>query len=92
MRYDLWKQIEAAFVEHRSISAGSNGYTLWPRPSNPIRNRLAEMAANDDRRKNAASSLLNQIEVWRLEYGRPFNEPRNPVADATQKMDAMEAF
>lgn len=90
--YELWKQIEAAFVEHRSIGAGSNGYTLWPRPSNPIRNRLAEMAANDDRRKNAASSLLNQIEVWRLEYGRPFNEPRNPVADATQKTDAIEAF
>jgi hypothetical protein len=76
--YDIWKQLEATFVEHRSISSESNAYTPAPRSSNPIRNRLFEMATNDNRRKKAASSLLGQIEVWRLEYGRPNGEPRNP--------------
>jgi len=36
------------------------------------------MATKDNRRKKSASSLLAQIEVWRLEYGRPNGEPRNP--------------
>jgi hypothetical protein len=76
--YEIWKQLEATFVEHKSMSPESNAYTPAPRSSNPIRSRLFEMATNDNRRQKAASSLLSQIEVWRLEYGRPIGEPRNP--------------
>ncbi len=76
--YDIWKQLEATFVEHKAVSADSNAYTLAPRSANPIRSRLFEMATTDERRKKAASSILAQIEVWRLEYGRPNGEPRNP--------------
>jgi hypothetical protein len=76
--YEIWKQLEVTFVEHKSVSPESNAYTPAPRSSNPIRSRLFEMATTDARRKKAASSLLGQIEVWRLEYGRPNGEPRNP--------------
>lgn len=76
--YDIWKQLELTLVEHKAVSAESNAYTPAPRSANPIRSRLFEMATTDARRKKAASSLLAQLGVWRLEYGRPNGEPRNP--------------
>jgi hypothetical protein len=76
--YDIWKQLEATFVEHKAVSPESTAYTPTPRGSNPIRNRLVEMAAKDKGRERTASSLLDQIELWRLEFGRPNGEPRNP--------------
>lgn len=79
--YEVWKQLEATFVEHKSVSADSNAYTPAPRSANLIRKRLFEMGNTDDGRKKAASSLLAQIEVWRLEYGRPNGEPRNPEVE-----------
>src|SRR5260370_40680038 len=44
--------------------------------------RLFQMSLNDERRKAAAWSLLGQIEIWRIEYGRPANEPRHPEIDS----------
>jgi hypothetical protein len=77
--YEIWKQLEGIFVEQRSHGKDSNVYTPSPRSSNAIRNRLFEMATLDPRRKKSALSLLGQIELWRLEYGRPHGEPRNPA-------------
>ena len=77
--YEIRKQVEAIFVEQRSHGRNSNVYTPAPRSSNAIRNRLLEMATFDPRRKESALSLLGQIELWRLEYGRPQGEPRNPA-------------
>jgi hypothetical protein len=77
---DTWKQIEATFVEHRPYGKDTNAYTLVPRSSNDVRAKLFEMATKDKYRGKAASSLLGQIEVWRLERGRPNGEPRNPDA------------
>jgi hypothetical protein len=74
---DTWKQIEAAFVEHKPHKERANTYTLLPRSSNEVRVRLFEMANNDKDRMKSARSLLRQIEVWRLEYGRPNGEPRS---------------
>lgn len=54
---------------------------MAPQSSNPIRSRLFEMATNDNRWKKAASSLLGQIDVWRLVYRRANGEPRNPDVD-----------
>jgi hypothetical protein len=84
--YEVWKQLEATFVEHLEAHGdlnGMNSYLLAPRSSNRIRRRLFEMAMKDDRRKKAASALLAQIEVWRLEYGRPNDEPRNPDVECS---------
>ena len=77
--YETWRHLEGVFVEQRSHGKDSNVYTPAPRSSNAIRNQLLEMATLDARRKKAALSLLGQIELWRLEYGRPHGEPRNPA-------------
>ncbi len=76
--YEIWKLLEATFVEYKSVRPESNTYLRLPREANPIRNRLLEMTASDERGKDSATSLLGQIEMWRLEYGRPIGEPRNP--------------
>jgi hypothetical protein len=76
--YEVRRQLEDAFVERRPQGGGRNVFTLEPRSSNRIRTRLLEMAKHDARRKTSASQLLAQIEAWRLEYGRPPGEPRNP--------------
>ncbi len=35
------------------------------------------MAKHDKHRMKSARELIEQIEVWRLEYGRPNGEPRS---------------
>ena len=77
--YEIWKQIEGVFVEHRPQGKDSNVYTLAPRSSNAIRDKILQLASNDVRRKKEALSLLGQIELWRLQYGRPLGERRNPT-------------
>jgi hypothetical protein len=80
--YELERWMEEAFLEHRPHGPSSNMYTLVPRGSNALRKRLFEMAQNDPLRKRSAHVLLGQIEVWRLEYGRPVDEPRHPSIDS----------
>ena len=43
-----------------------------------LNDRVLRMALEDRKRRNSAVMLLGQIEVWRLEYGRPTDEPRHP--------------
>jgi len=76
--YDLLRSIENAFLERRPYGAEGNVFTIAPRGSNAVRKRLLEMAQADPNRKRSAFALLGQIEVWRLEYGRPTDEPRHP--------------
>jgi hypothetical protein len=40
--------------------------------------RLFKMATDDAKRRKSAFALLGQIEEWRLERGRPTDEPRHP--------------
>jgi hypothetical protein len=77
--YEVYKQIEHAFVEHKPSGESTNAYTLAPRSANALRRKLVQMTATDERRTNSALSLLTQAEEWRLEYGRPAGELRNPV-------------
>jgi hypothetical protein len=44
-----------------------------------LRDRLIEMTKSDPKRRQAVLALLAKIESWRLEYGRPIGETRNPV-------------
>lgn len=73
-----WRQLEQTFVEHRP-ERNPYTFTLTARSSNTIRTRLFEMATSDGRRKKAAFQLLGQVELWRLEHGRPITEPRHPA-------------
>jgi len=79
--YDLQKTIEGIFLEKRP-SGKAGWFTLVPQGSSDIKAKLFEMATKDDRRKQSAFALLGQIEVWRLEHGRPTTEPRHPAFDS----------
>ena len=81
--YGVQEAIEAVFLEWRPH--GKTGwFMLVSRGSNEIRARLFEMVTKDDRRKKSAFALLGQIEVWRLEHGRPITEPRHPAFDSSE--------
>jgi hypothetical protein len=75
--YELYRSMESTFIEKRPYGNDSNAYTQASRSANRVRNQLFEMSRNDGRRKKSAAMLLRQIEVWRLEYGRPSDEPRS---------------
>jgi hypothetical protein len=77
--YELHKRIEDAFIEHRLLPGSSNTYTLIPRSSEALRERLLDMSQNDPKRKKSAYALLSRIELWRMEHGRPIGEMRCPL-------------
>ena len=79
--YETWRALEDFFIGRQRLDESENSYTLIPKSANEIRARLLEMAGCEQRRKKSAVSLLVQIEVWRLEYGRPL-EPRHPDIDS----------
>ena len=79
--YETWRALEDGFLGRQRLDESENSYTLIPKSANAIRARLLEMAGCEQRRKKSAVSLLVQIEVWRLEYGRPL-EPRHPDIDS----------
>lgn len=80
--FDLARSLEELFVARRPEGESSYTYTLEPRAANALRAHLFKMSSEDSCRKRTAWSLLGQIEVWRLEYGRPINEPRHPEFDS----------
>jgi hypothetical protein len=80
--FELLRSIENAFLERRPYGAESDVYTVAPRGSNALRKRLLEITQTDPLRKRSAFALLGQIEVWRLEQGRPMDEPRHPAIES----------
>jgi hypothetical protein len=78
----LIKNLKSVFVESRPFGNSGSTYTLAPRSANEIRSRLFAMALSDDTRKHSAWRILEEIESWRLEYGRPSSEPRHPDIDS----------
>ncbi len=81
----LRESLETFFLDRKPYGETGSAYTVAPRSSietNEIKMRLFEMVLNDGNRRRSASALLGQIEVWRLEYGRPDNESRHPAFDS----------
>lgn len=74
----IWGQLESAFVERRPYGQDRNVFTNHARAANELRVRLFRMAVEDRKRRKSAFMLLGQLEVWRLEHGRPTDEPRHP--------------
>ena len=74
----LWDQLESAFVERRSHEDSPYAFTLHARAANELRAQLLRMMFEDRKRQRTALIILGQIEVWRLEHGRPTDEPRHP--------------
>ena len=86
----VWDQLNGAFVERRPDRQDPNVFTIDGRASNELRTRLFRMVLEDCKRRNSAFMLLGQIEVWRLEYGRPTNEPRHPDLASGQPWPPMD--
>lgn len=80
----IWEQLESAFIERRPYEKSSDIYTIHSRASNDLRTRLFSMALQDQKRQKSANMLLGEIEVWRLEHGRPTDEPRHPDLASNQ--------
>lgn len=80
--YELVRSMENAFLERRPYGPSGSAYTVCPLGCNAVRKRLFEMAIGDPHRKESAVALIGQIEVWRLEHGRPDEEPRHPAIDS----------
>ncbi len=75
----LGQHIEAAFVERQRVESLSPIVAFVARESNALRLELCRMINADPRRQASAFGLLGATEIWRLEYGRPTGEPRNPL-------------
>jgi hypothetical protein len=76
--YRLQDAIEEAFVA-KIPDQNFSSYTLQPRTATELREKLIEMSKSDSRRKQSALRTLARIESWRLDYGRPIGESRNPL-------------
>jgi hypothetical protein len=88
----VWGQLKSAFVEQRPYGKSANVFTEHARASNELRVRLFRMATEDKRRRKSAFMLLGQIEEWRLEYGRPTDEPRHPDLASGHAWPPQEPF
>ena len=84
------EQLESAFVERQPYEEYPNTFTLQPRALNDLRARLFRMSLADGKRRKSAVRLLGQLEVWRLEYGRPADEPRHPNLASGQSWPPIE--
>ncbi|MCP3167316.1 NACHT domain-containing protein [Myxococcus qinghaiensis] len=86
----IWDQLESAFVERRPYGQSSNVFTQHARAASELRARIFGMATEDEKRRKSAVMLLGQIEVWRLEHGRPIGEPRHPDLASDQPWPGIE--
>jgi hypothetical protein len=88
--YEIFTALEDVFLEKRPHAGNAQRYTLVPCAANDLKTRLFEIAKHDPRRAKSAYSLLAQIEIWRLEYGRPPSEPRHPVFESGEMWPPIE--
>jgi hypothetical protein len=73
--------LETLFLERRPYGS-SGSFVFVPRNAEQVRSELFRMVLNDPTRCKIAFSILGQVEVWRIEHGRPNNEPRHPMIES----------
>jgi len=83
LRGTMWpfgreRGLETQFLERRDYGS-SGSFVLVPRNAERARVELFRMVLNDHTRRQAAFSMLGQVELWRLQHGRPTGEPRHPM-------------
>jgi hypothetical protein len=76
--FGMRRGFERLFLE-RLPHDDADSYTLMSRNAVEARQKLFLIALHDPSRRQAALSILAQVEIWRLEYGRPPGEPRHPM-------------
>ena len=73
--------LETLFLDRRAYGR-SGSFVLMPRDAKRARAELFQAVLNDPTRRQAAFSILGQVEVWRIEHGRPTGEPRHPMIES----------
>jgi hypothetical protein len=81
VRYGVDRGFETLFLERRPYGS-SGSFVFVPRNAEPVRAKLFQMVLSDPSRRKVAFSILGQVEVWRIEYGRPNSEPRHPMIES----------
>ena len=88
--------LEEAFQDlcliKRLTHPDSNSYTLEPKSAMELRQKLMEIVTAGGLGSWNAFSLLGRIDVWRLEHGKPPEEPRHPYLDSGLKWPSLELF
>jgi hypothetical protein len=79
--YGINGGLETLFLERRPYDS-SGSFVFVPRNAEQVRAKLFQMVLNDPSRRRAAYSILGQVEVWRIEHGRPNSEPRHPMIES----------
>ena len=75
----LWDQLRNTFLAREAYENDPNTFVVRGHASNETRVRLFKMATvRDPKYQRSAIELLGQIELWRLEAGKPVDEPRHP--------------
>ena len=82
--YKLHERLEALFIDHVPVQGSTNAYRLAPRAANEFRSRLLEVSQVEGPMQRGALDLLMEVELWRLEHGRPSGEVRNPLFPAVE--------
>jgi hypothetical protein len=83
--------LEAQFME-RQPHGSSGSFSLIPRNAEQARAELFQAVLHDPDRRKAAFSILGQVEVWRIEYGRPLGEPRHPMIESGEPWPPLRFF
>jgi hypothetical protein len=89
--FPLIQAIESVVLGREPSSALPSAYSLVPRNAGALRSRLFAMVHRDATRSRASFSLLGQIEEWRVEHGRPLDEPRHPDIDSELPWPPLDA-
>jgi hypothetical protein len=75
----LWDQLRNTFLAREAYENDPNTFIVRGQASNETRARLFKMATGGDpKHQRSALEILGQIELWRLEDGKPVDEPRHP--------------
>ncbi len=82
---------ETQFLE-REPQGRSGAFVLVPRNAEKARAKLFQALLNDPSRRASAFSILGQVEVWRIEYGRPIGEPRHPMIETGEPWPPLSLF
>jgi DNA polymerase III delta prime subunit len=89
---ELIRAIESVILGRELFERSASAYTIVPRGGAAVRRRLLRMAHEDPSRRHAALALLGQIEVWRIEHGRPLDEPCHPEIESRLPWPPLDLF
>jgi hypothetical protein len=83
--------LESQFME-RQPHGNSYSFSFVPRNAEKARADLFEAVLHDADRRKSAFAILGQVEVWRMEYGRPLGEPRHPLIESGEPWPPLRFF